>query len=46
MVEWQEQQMQSILSAQSVPTLFTNLSGIAKQLGFDYCATACACRGR
>ena len=38
MVEWQEQQMQSILSAKSVPTLFTTLSAIAKQLGFDYCA--------
>ncbi len=38
MVEWQEQQIQSILSAKSVPTLFTTLSAIAKQLGFDYYA--------
>ncbi|MFJ2986760.1 autoinducer binding domain-containing protein [Collimonas sp. NPDC087041] len=38
MVEWQEQQIQSILGAPSVPALFTTLSGLAKQLGFDYCA--------
>lgn len=38
MISWQEQKMQSILNAESVPTLFDTLSGIAKHLGFDYCA--------
>lgn len=38
MLSWQEQQIQSILSAESAPTLFDTLSGVAKQLGFDYCS--------
>lgn len=38
MFSWQEQQMQSMLSAKSAPVLFNALSGVAKQLGFDYCA--------
>ncbi|PFH12534.1 LuxR family transcriptional regulator [Collimonas sp. PA-H2] len=38
MVDWQEQQMQSLLSAKSAPILFDSLSEIVKRLGFDYCA--------
>ncbi len=38
MLSWQEQQMQSMLSAESAPTLFDTLSGVTRQLGFDYCA--------
>lgn len=38
MIDWQEEQMRSILGAKSVPILFNTLSSIAKHLGFDYCA--------
>jgi LuxR family transcriptional regulator len=38
MFSWQEQQMESMLSAKTAPLLFNALSGVAKQLGFDYCA--------
>jgi LuxR family quorum-sensing system transcriptional regulator SolR len=38
MINWQEQKIQSILNAESVPILFSTLSEITKHLGFDYCA--------
>ncbi|AIY41826.1 transcriptional regulator RhlR [Collimonas arenae] len=38
MHDWQEQQMQSLLSAKTAPILFNSLSGVVKQLGFDFCA--------
>jgi len=38
MISWQEQKIQSILNAESVPALFKTLSDTAKHLGFDYCA--------
>jgi LuxR family transcriptional regulator, quorum-sensing system regulator SolR len=38
MKAWQEEQVQSLLSSTSAEDLFSQLTAMAKDLGFDYCA--------